>query len=60
MSPIFEEMDRISKMRKYRSKCLAKDKKHGQLLERQPKQFSIFIVNIDFVKILCLNSLEVV
>ena len=37
-SPRFEEMDRIAEMRKHRSKCLAKDIKHEQLIGRQPKK----------------------
>ena len=49
-SPRFEEIDRIAEMRTHYSKCLAKDIKHEQLLERQPKQFLIFIVNLILLK----------
>ena len=41
-TPRFEEVDRIAEMRKHYSKCLARDIKHEQLLERQPKQFLNF------------------
>ena len=49
-SPRFEEINRIAEMRKHCRKCLVKDIKHDQLLGRQPKQFSIFIVNLILLK----------
>ena len=35
----FEEMNKIAEMRKHYNKCLARDIKQEQLLERQPKHF---------------------
>ena len=61
-SPRFEEMDRIAKMRKHCSKCLAKDIKHGSYLGGNPSNFlKLCIINLIWLKFcVFLNSVEVV